>query len=250
MTGTLSWQDLALIIVGLAAAGLVKGAVGLGTPIVAVPVMAKIIGLANAIAMMAAPMVITNSWQIWQYRAERQNAGPVLPLLVAATIGIFFGTMALVQLDEHLLFIALGVLLLAYVVIFLLKPSLAIPRRAAWRMAPFVGLATGVLQGSTGVSAPVSLTFLHALRWSREGFVFAGSAIFFVCGAAQALSLALAGVLTGRLLLLSLIAVIPIVAFMKVGTLIGSRMSKPAFERLVLALLCVVGARMLWLGVA
>ena len=75
--------------------------------------------------------------------------------------------------------------------------------RVAARVAPVVGLVSGFLQGATGISAPVSLTFMSALGFNRPQFVFAVSTLFVSFSAVQVPSLVATGILTGHRLLLS-----------------------------------------------
>ncbi len=235
-----------VIFVTLALGGLVKGALGAGLPVVAVPVLASFFGVPFAIAMLVVPTVITNIWQLWQFRHHRTGLGWLTGLCIAAGAGIVVGTWLLANLPSHVLGLILAVVVAAYVALRLTRPHWSIPLPVAARIAPLVGLVSGFLQGATGISAPVSLTFMSALGFSRPQFVFAVSALFVSFSVVQVPSLALTGILTGRLLLLGALAFLPVLVAMPVGNWLAGRLSRAAFDRLLLGLLAVIAAKLIY----
>ncbi len=236
--------EYVIIFVTLALSGVVKGALGAGLPVVAVPVLASFFDVPFAIAMMVVPTVVTNIWQLWQFRRHRQGLGWLAGLCIAAGIGIAVGTWLLANLPGHVLGIILAVVVVAYIVLRLAKPHWHIPMGLAARLAPAVGFVSGFLQGATGISAPVSLSFLSALGFDRERFVFAVSALFVSFSVVQVPSLAATGILTPHRLLLSALAFIPILAAMPVGNWLARRLSRQAFDRMLLALLAVIAVKL------
>lgn len=240
--------ELAVLLLTFCVAGTVKGALGLGVPIVSVPVVATILGLPTAVSMMIVPLLTTNLWQIWQYRHTWRQVGIMVPMLSFAVIGIALGTTILVRVDERILFGVLGCIVLIYIGINTLRPSFAVPERIGFRVAPFVGLGAGMLQGTTGISAPISLVFLHALRWPREVFIFAVSVMFLTFGCVQIVTLSVAGIFDTDMFIASALIVPPLMAFMPIGAALGRRFSKTVFERLVLALLGLMALRLLYVA--
>ena len=171
-------SEYIIIFVALALSGLVKGALGAGLPVVAVPVLASFFGVPYAIAMMVVPTVVTNIWQLWQFRRHRAGMGWLVWLCGAAGIGIAIGTWVLASLPGHILGRILAVVVVAYIAMRLVKPHWHMPIAVGARLAPVIGLISGFLQGATGISAPVSLTYMSSLGFSRPQFVFAVSALF------------------------------------------------------------------------
>src|SRR5690606_4573999 len=66
----MSPESLVLIAVALGAGAIVKGATGMGLPLIAVPALAASFGVPHALAIMTVPILVTNIWQIWRYRAH------------------------------------------------------------------------------------------------------------------------------------------------------------------------------------
>ena len=240
------WYYL-VIFAALAGGGLVKGATGMGLPLVALPVLAAAFGLTHAIGLMVVPVLFSNIWQVVRLRASRTAPGlGFMPLfLVGVAVGVVAGTWLLKTLPERLLVVALGVMLVGYVVLRLARPSMTIGPAVARRAGLPVEAAAGILNGATGISAPVGVTFIHWMKLDRDAHVFAVSAMFLIMGAVQLPAMFAAGLMEPWWLVEGLLALIPIVLFMPLGRMVALRMSREAFDRLVLVFLGLVGIKML-----
>jgi len=126
----------------------------------------------------------------------------------------------------------------------LARPAFRLSEPAARRAVVPAGLAAGVLQGAAGISAPVALSFLNAMRLSRPTFIATISAFFFVMSAVQMVALFVAGLLTPDIFVLSVVALAPLLAFMPVGAWIARRLSPEGFDRVMLAMLTLLALRL------
>lgn len=217
-----------------------KGAIGMGLPLIATPTIAVATDVPTSIAIVAIPIVLSNMFQVVQFR--RTYVGAVyLPLfLTAAGLGAWFGTGVLVSAPVELLQIALGVAVLIYLAAqAVTRPLMIAPPLVLPLAAPF-GFATGVLQGSLGVSSPVSVTYLQAIRLGREAFVGAISSIFLATAVVQMVRLVLNGTLDAERATLGGIGVLPIALGMALGNRLGRRVSPETFRRLVYAMLFAI----------
>lgn len=232
---------------GLGLGGIVKGVTGMGLPLIAITVLATFLGVPHAIAMLTVPTLVTNAWQLWSYRRSWQGGQMpfLVPMLVFGAIGIGLGTWLLVKIDETLLKLGLAAMLLGYVALRLSTPHFRIGTRLGVLLSTPVGFAAGVLQGATGISAPIGVTFIHAMRFERAAHVFAVSAMFLVFAAAQVPALTVAGILTPARWLESTYALLPVALFMPVGTWIGRRVNHATFDRAILALLTVTALKLI-----
>jgi uncharacterized membrane protein YfcA len=239
-------QELLIVFMALFLGGALKGATGMGTPIVAVPALAAFFGVPYAIAILIVPTLLTNVWQAWQFRAHWTGLAFLPRLVVFAIIGIVVGTWVLTRLPTNLLSLGLGITTVLYIVVRLARPALTIGPAAARRFAPIVGVVSGFLQGAMGVSAPVSVTFINGMRLSRPQFVLTASALFLAFVLTQIPALSLAGVLTWQRLIYSVVALVPVAAGMPVGGWLAGHLDAKAFDRLILILLAAIALKLFW----
>lgn len=237
---------LAIMGMALAAGAIVKGATGMGLPLIALPVLASAFGLQHAVGIMAITQVLTNSMQIWQFRAARHDAHMrFLPLfLLAGGIGVVLGTYLLRSLPERALIFSLGALLLGYFALKIGRPQLSVSPKIAMRAGPLAGFGSGVLQGATGISAPIGVTFIHAMGLDRAAHIYAVSAMFLTLGLVQFPALVLSGIMQPQWILEALLAMIPILVFMPVGQALAGRLSRRAFDMMILIFLGLMGLKM------
>jgi uncharacterized membrane protein YfcA len=220
--------------------GLIKGAIGLGAPLVAVPVLAAIYGVKIAIGVMTVPLIVSNIWQIWTYRATIEGRAMIRLLLAGCVGGVILGTLLLGLLPEAWLALFLALMLFVYLGLALSRPSWALAQPLAQKLAVPIGLVTGTLQGAAGLSTPVGATFIHAQRLGREAQVFAASAMFFTLSTTQIIALFAIDLMTIELAAFSATALVPMMLGVWLGQYLGGRISRKTFERLtLLVILCV-----------
>ena len=230
----------------LAAGAVVKGATGMGLPLVALPVLTAVFGLQHAVGLMTIPLVVTNAWQVWRFRnqARTPHLAFIRWFLLAGAVGIGVGTWALTALPERVLVLALGLILLAYVLLRLITPHWSLGPDLASRLGPLAGFGGGTLQGATGISAPIGVTFIHAMNLERREHIFAVSAMFLTFSVVQLPSLWLAGVMRTEWMLQGLLALVPILLFMPLGQWASSKLDREAFDRMILIFLGVMAIKM------
>ncbi len=238
--------ELAAIFVALALGGLIKGVTGAGSPVLAVPVMAAVFDVRVAVALMVVPNLVTNLWQLVRMRRHLLPGGFAWRHAVAGAVGAALGTGLLAWLPGDALAILLAGAVIAYVALRLFRPGFQIATAFAERVAVPVGLAGGIMQGATGISAPVAVSFLNAMRLERLVFIPTISAFFFAMTVTQLPAQWATGIMTGPLFLASILALIPLTLFMFVGEWIAKRISPVLFDRVILVLLSVLAIRLIW----
>ncbi len=239
-------EEVVVVCVFLALGGLLKGATGMGTPVVAVPALAAYFDVPFAIAILVVPNLATNGWQIFQHRDERHGLPFLKRFVAAGALGALIGTLLLIKLPGEVLALWLAAIVVLYIGLRLVHPAWRVTPPQALAAAPPIGLISGLLQGATGISAPVSVTFLSAMRLPRPQFIVAVSSLFLGFFAVQAPTLAISGILTGERLLLSILAVLPIGVAMPAGAWLARKLTPPVFDRVVLAFLAGLAAKLVY----
>lgn len=243
-------ESLILVFFAFAAGGLVKGATGAGAPLFAVPVMAALRDVPFAVAVFVLPNIVPNLWQYWLYREEVTEPRFTWAFAVAGGVGAGLGTIALAGLDAHLLELGTGLTLVAYVVFRLTKPAWRLARPTAFRLAAPLGVLAGAFQGATGLSAPVSLTFLNAVGMARKEFAATASLFFIALGVVQLPAQIAYGIMTPERFGYGVLALVPMLAAMPLGAWVGARLAPRVFDRLILVLLAVLAVRLIYAGLA
>jgi uncharacterized membrane protein YfcA len=236
----------AIMAAALAAGAVVKGATGMGLPLVALPALTAVFGLQHAVSVLIVPILVSNAWQVWRHREVKGDVRlRFLPMLLAGgALGVVGGTWLLIAVPERQLLFGLGALLLTYVVIRLARPAWAVDERTGRAGAFPIGLGAGMLQGATGISAPLGVTFIHAMRLGREAHVFAVSAMFLLFAVVQLPSLLVSGVMRAEWLVQGALALVPILLFMPLGQWLAGKLSATTFDRLLLVFLGAIGVKL------
>ena len=122
----LTTHDLWWIIFAFVAGGFVKGVIGLGMPFVAIPVISFVADVPTAVGLVAFPSIFPNIVQLWMYRAHASRPGTAALMSVGTILGTGVGVSLLVQIDKAVIAQLLGVLLLAYLVLRIVRIDLAL----------------------------------------------------------------------------------------------------------------------------
>ncbi len=245
----MDWS-LIVAILALAAGGVLKGAIGAGSPVIAVPILALTHDVPFAVAIFTLPNLLSNLWQGWAYHGSGISPRFTWTFALAGAAGAFLGSLLLAWLPGESLMAGVALVVFVYIAVRLARPHWVLSRAAAGRFAAVAGLVGGVMQGAGGISAPVSVTFLNAMKLERAAFIATISVFFAAMSVVQIPTLWGLGILTPERLVLSLLAAIPLFAAIPVGAWLARHVSREKFDRIILGLLAVIALRLLWAAVA
>lgn len=243
-------MDITLVIIAFALGGILKGATGAGAPVIAVPVMTIFFGAPFAVAVFSIPNLVTNIWQGWAYRAHVVKGPLMLRFALAGALGAGLGSFMLAWLPTEALTLTVALSVLAYVGFRAARPGWTLALHRAEKLAAPMGVLGGILQGAAGLSAPISLSFLNAIRLERAQFIITISVFFLAMALVQVPLLAVLGILTAERFLLSCLALIPLMAAMPLGAWLARRVSALMFDRVILILLFFLSLRLIWQAVS
>lgn len=238
---------LALAFLALLLGGILKGAVGAGSPVVAVPILSMLYGVPFAVSVFVVPNLVSNLWQGWQYRKYQLSPKFALAFALGGACGAGVGSVLLARLPADLLMRFVAIIVIGYIIFRLARPTWQLSTKRANRWVFPAGFLGGILQGAGGISAPASVTFLNALKMPRATFIVTISIFFVAMSLVQVPALIGLGILTGDRLLFSMIALGPLLVGMPIGAWLARRVPANVFDKLVLALLLVVALKLIFL---
>lgn len=238
--------EILLVALCLAIGGVIKGATGAGAPLLAVPALAALFDVRFAIVVMSMPNLLTNAWQAWRFRDSLPPRRFMVPFVGGGMAGVVAGTLLLASVPAEKLSIMVALAVVGYVAVRLAKPHWKIEQPRADKLALPVGIAGGFLQGTSGLSAPISLTFLNAMRLDRSTFIATISLFFTTFGAVQIVALVASHLLSGTEFVYSLLALLPLWGAMPLGAFLAKRMSPAVFDRFILALLGALALKLVY----
>jgi len=236
------------ILTAFALGGTLKGATGAGAPIITIPVIAAFYDVRIAVIIMVIPNLLTNISQIYQFRKT------ILPLFftfsfaLGGGIGAFIGTMLLINLPIKILTLAVAFIVIIYIILKLVVPSWKLTYKKATKLVFIMGTGGGVLQGSAGLSAPISITFLNSMKLERKQFIPTISVYFGIMSIFQFPTLYYYNFFNLEITLLSVFSTVILICFMPLGSWFAKNMSKEVFDKIILILLSFIALRIIYLN--
>lgn len=234
------------MIIAMAVGAFVKGVTGSGLPQLAIPVIATFVGVEHAIVVMSIPGVVTNTWLLVAHRRHRSETRDLPVLLITGSLGAVAGTYLLRSLDEHVLSVVLATMVFTYIGLVIFHPTFQLPPRVTRRTSPAVGTVAGVLQGATGMSGPLVITYLHSYRLPKEAYVFSITTMFQVFAVVQTITLAVVGLYTTDRLTQSLLSLAPIMIMLPLGARVAKRLPHQMFDIAVLAVMALSAVKLVY----
>lgn len=252
---------VAAVAVAVLVAGCVNGIAGFGFALVGTMALASVVNPTTAVVFMVVPILAVNLSLVRELSVEElETCGRRFgPLLVAALAGTVVGMLVLDRLPEAPLRVVLGALTLSFVLVrqsVVPVPGLERARDGCFVENPAamvsVGGVFGVVFGGTNVGVQF-VAYLRSCDLSHGIFVGVVAMLFVGLNGARVVLAGTLGHYPSRAVVLgSLAAVLPAVLGVALGLRLRDRITESHREGAVLALLTVIGARLLLggLGVA
>lgn len=238
-------EILVSVCVALFIGGAAKGIVGFGIQVVALALLTIRIDLLTAMGVLLAPAIATNLWQAFAGGSGSLLLRRLWPFLLAVTIAIFVGALALTRVALPWLGAVLGLVLVVYAAFGLGGLRLRVPPGAERWLGPLFGAANGLITGMTGATVVPGTLYLQSLDLGRERLVQAMGMLYLLSAAVLALAMRLNGLLGIELGLLSCAAVVPAMFGLYFGQRIRRALSETLFRRVFYVALLLLGAHLL-----
>jgi uncharacterized protein len=225
--------------------GSVKGALGVGLPLVAVPVLSLWIPSPQAIGMMVVPVLSSNVWQAVDGGRLLQSLRRFRGLITAQIIATVLTVRMTLALSTPQMNVLLACVLLLGVAIMAFQPTLRVSPNREEAVGTGIGLFSGLLGGVSSLTGPIIITYLMSLKIDRDTFVASISVIYL----SAALPLYGAMLWFHRIALtdiaLSGLAMLPMAAGLFLGKMLRQRLAEVVFRKLLLVFLTLIALTLL-----
>jgi uncharacterized membrane protein YfcA len=232
------WALLAALM--LAVGGLVKGVLGVGLPLVAVPLLSLLLPTPMSIGLLVVPVLLSNLIQAIQGGrlpfALKRFWPLILAQFVATLLAVYFSQAWSSRAVNT--FMAVTVILAVLTMWF--QPRGDIPARHQIWLGPLMGAMSGALGGVSSLSGPMIITYLMALRLEREAFVGSISIIYLMGSLPMYSAMLWWGRFGWHEVGWSALAMAPVYLGLTLGNHLRSRLSERVFRRLMLAFLTLL----------
>lgn len=225
-------------------AGLVKGVIGMGLPTVAIGLLGLMMTPARAAAILIVPSLVTNIWQAAVGGHFRELIGRLWPLFAGIVIGTTAGALTLVHSGGTAATLWLGLALIAYALLGLIRIEFKVPPRHEGSIGFVCGIATGVVTVATGVFVIPMVPYVNGLHMERRKLVQALGIAFTFSTVALAAALQHAGEFQFGVLWPSLIALIAALIGMRLGQTVLGRIRPETFRLCFFIGLLLLGAHL------
>lgn len=240
----MDWMGWTLAGLGLIAAGVVKGATGIGYATCALPILTYTFGLKPAMALILAPTIATNMSVAMSSGDVKESARKFAPLYVGMIPGVGVGVTLLSWVDSSTAVFFLGVLMICYSVISLARPALKLSEATArWLKLP-VGFLNGVLTGLTGSQVIPLVPYVLALELEPKQMIQAINLGVLILTTLLGAGLLAKNLVDPLLLEASILAAAPALVGVKIGTALRAHLPGHCVQRLVLAVVGLIGLKM------
>jgi uncharacterized membrane protein YfcA len=247
MEGFLGLGAMAVLACAIAmvAGGTVKGVVGIGLPLVSLPVMATFIPIPKAIALLLLSSFATSVWQTFHGGLFLPSVRRFWPLLLGMAIGTPISVQMLATFDVKVLYLILGAIVSVFAVLLHRSIVLPVSPRAEPWAAPAVGAASGLVGGLSMLFGPVYAMYLAGLRLGKERFVAVIALANVWATIVLAASMARFNLFGGTDFVASLLALIPSFAGLTVGQWLRGYINEDLFRKTLAAVLLVIGLNLI-----
>jgi hypothetical protein len=223
--------------------GVIKGTIGFGLPLFVVTLLSNILPIKTALAIVTLPIVASNLWLGLQGGLFVPTLKRFWPVITCAGLGVFAGSHIAADLDQAVLLLTLGCVIIGVCLIEAFGPfeKSAVPPSAEKPLSLIMGLIGGVLGGLSTIFGPPLLIYLNFLRLPKERFVAAIGVIFFCTSLFLFLAFGSVGILSPKTITLSALAILPVFAGQYIGNKLRTCMPQRVFQRIVLIFLLLLG---------
>jgi uncharacterized membrane protein YfcA len=236
---------IAAVVCSLIVAGLLKGTIGVGMPVVALPLLSLFIDVKSAAMLLSMPLIFSNLPQALEGGKTGRCLMQLLPVILGMIPGLVLGVRVLLALDANVAEMIAGLVLIGVAGVTLFAPELQLQSRLVLPAGIAFGFFGGILGGMAAMAGPLVFIFLLAKGLRGKAFTKEASLYLVVSAGLLAILLTASRQFSGLDVAISTAAMLPVVLGMYVGQQMRDRFAPETFRKLVLIAVIAAGADLL-----
>jgi uncharacterized protein len=232
---------LALLILFLVVAGLMKGVIGVGLAQVGLPLLAMLIDVRAVVMLLSIPLVFSNIPQALDGGETVACLMRLVPVLLGMIPGILIGVTVLVRGDPVVTKMMAGSVIVLAAGLTLVAPRFQLRESFKTPVGIAAGFAGGALGGVAAQSGPMVFTYLLAKGLRGREFTKEASLFLVLSSALLAIFLSSSRIFSWMDLAFSTGALIPVGIGMYIGQRLRDLVPADLFKSAVLCVVLVSG---------
>jgi uncharacterized protein len=219
-------------------AAVLQSLTGFGFALIVMPLVTLVLDLQTAAPLIALAGLTAYTVNLIRFH-RAVDLGEVARLGVASVPGIAIGIWALARVDESVINLAMGLILIVYAVYSLLRP--AAPRLTARWWAYPAGFLAGCLGGAYNTPGPPVVVYGSLRQWPKDEYRAILQTLFFINGVLIVTSHLLARHMTADVWVLYAWAAPALLLGLWTGARLDAHVDQERFRILVTAMILVLG---------
>jgi uncharacterized membrane protein YfcA len=236
---------IAAVVCSLIVAGFLKGIIGVGMPVVALPLLSLFIDVKSAAMLLSMPLILSNLPQALEGGKTGCCLRQLMPVILGMIPGLFLGVRVLLALDVNVAEMFAGLVLMGVGAVTLLAPTPQLPSRWVLPTGVTFGFFGGILGGIAAMPGPLVFIFLLAKGLRGKAFTKEASLYLVLSAGLLAILLTASRQFSWLDVAVSTVATLPVVLGMYVGQHMRDKIAPETFRKLVLIAVIAAGADLL-----
>jgi uncharacterized membrane protein YfcA len=245
-------DQIVIVFLAMLLGGICKGIIGIALPLIGLTVMLLALEPKLAVAMMVIPIVLTNVQLA--FATGLAGAGEALSrfwlMIATAMTSIFAVSLYAARIPSDVLLIALGFVVLAFVLLNVTRWKPVIPPHRERLASIVAGSAAGLVGGATSVYGPPLTMFLISIGVPKHKWPASVGVVFGLSGIPLAAGYFINGMMTPHIAAVSALACIPAYVGMWIGMWLQRAMHPGTFTNVLMSALFLMALNLIRRGLS
>ncbi len=229
--------------------GFSKGVLGVGLPMVAIPVVSTFAPTPDVVAVTFFTVVTANFYQAVSGGHLTIAIKRFWPMLLVIIMAVPVGTYSLVRFQASTVATLLGIAVAIFALASLVKPTLRVPERMERPLSLVAGAIGGYFGGMVLISGPAVIMLLVALHLKKEEFIGTIGLVYLSTQIPAGVALASMGVLRTEHIVPGLLTLIPVGIALLIGQWVRSKIDQERFRKVLLISTILIGLNLMRRGI-